>query len=129
MSALTIFLVEDSLPVLDRYREMIDDIVGAKLLGAADNEADAINQIHLNCPELVVLDLNLKDGNGFEVLRKLKLLTPNIAIAVVTNFNHPQIKSRCLTLGADYFFDKTRGNKGFVELIGKLAQKQSPRMR
>lgn len=125
MTALTIFLVEDSLPVLDRYREMIEEINGAELLGAADNEVDAIDGIHLNSPRLVVLDLNLKNSNGFEVLRKLKLTTPDVAVAVVTNFNHPQIKARCLTLGADYFFDKTSGNKRFVELIGNLAQQHS----
>lgn len=122
MNALTIFFVEDSLPVLDRYRDMIKEIDGAELLGAADNETDALSGINSSGPNLVVLDLNLKAGNGFEVLRKIKLSTPGVTVAVVTNFSHPQIKSRCLTLGADYFFDKTSGNKGFVELIGKLAQ-------
>jgi DNA-binding NarL/FixJ family response regulator len=125
MNALTIFFVEDSVPVLDRYRDMIEEIDGAELLGVADNETEALSGIHASSPNLVVLDLNLKDGNGFEVLRKIKLSTPSTTVAVVTNFSHPQIKSRCLTLGADYFFDKTSGNKGFVELIGKLAR-QSP---
>jgi len=125
MTPLTIFFVEDSLPVLDRYRDMIKEIDGLELLGAADNETDALTGINQNSPRLVVLDLNLKDGNGFEVLRKLKLSTPDVMVAVVTNFSHPQIKSRCLTLGADYFFDKTSGNKGFVELLGKLAQQAS----
>lgn len=123
--SLKIFLVEDSLPVLDRYCEMIEEIEGAVFLGAADNEADAVSGIDKHNPNLVVLDLNLKNGNGFEVLRRIKLSAPGVAVAVVTNFTHPQIKSRCLTLGADYFFDKTSGNKSFVELIGNLARQYS----
>lgn len=125
MMSLKIFLVEDSLPVLNRYREMIEEIEGAALLGTADNETDAVSGIQSSNPNLVVLDLNLKNGNGFEVLRRIKLSAPGIAVAVVTNFTHPQIKSRCLTLGADYFFDKTSDNKSFVELVGTLSRQHS----
>lgn len=126
MTPLTIYVVEDSLQVRDRMREMIRDLPNALLIGEADTETDAVRGIARTKPKLVILDINLKEGTGFDVLRQVKSTTTGTAdaiVAVVTNFGSPQFREKCERLGADYFFDKTKSYKSLVELIHQLSNR------
>lgn len=120
MTTLTIYVVEDSPPVRDRIREMIKEIPDATLVGESDSEAEALQGIAATKPNLVILDINLREGTGFEVLRQVKASAPGTVVAVVTNFGTPQFREKCQELGANYFFDKTKSYKLLVELLHQL---------
>lgn len=122
MAVLTIYVVEDSPPVRDRIREMINELADAELVGEAEGETEAIAGIARTKPTLVILDINLKEGTGFEVLRQVKASAPETIVAVVTNFGTAQFREKCQQLGADYFFDKTKSYKLLVELLHQLEQ-------
>ena len=121
MTPLTIYVVEDSPLVRDRIREMLNEIPDARLVGESDNEAEAVLGIAGTMPKLVILDIHLKQGTGFEVLRQVKSSAPDTIVAVVTNFGTAQFREKCHQLGADYFFDKTKSYKLLVELLHQLA--------
>lgn len=123
MTRLTIFVVEDSPPVRDRIREVVDEIPQAILVGEAESEQDAVTGIAATRPKLVILDINLREGTGFEVLRQVKASAPDTIVAVVTNFSSIEFREKCKQLGADYFFDKTKSYKLLVELMHQLASK------
>jgi DNA-binding NarL/FixJ family response regulator len=56
---------------------------------------------------VVLIDISLRSGSGFDVLKVLKEqnLAP-VAIKVVLT-NHPEYRDVCTLLGADEFFDKS----------------------
>ena len=58
-------------------------------------------------PDVVVLDLHLAEGNGFDVMRALRAAACEVAVYVLTN--HPIETYRQLSqrLGARGFFDKS----------------------
>lgn len=126
MTTLTIYVVEDSAPVRDRIREMVREIPDTQLVGESDSEADAILGISRTAPKLVILDLNLKQGTGFEVLRQVKASAPDTLVAVVTNFGTVQFREKCEQMGANYFFDKTKSYKLLVELLHQLVIARHP---
>lgn len=123
---LTIYVVEDSQPVRDRIREMVREISDAEIIGEADGEADAVAGITKTKPKLVIVDINLREGTGFEVVRQIKASAPDTVVAVVTNFGTAQFREKCAILGADYFFDKTKSYKSLVELIHQLVAQRHP---
>jgi len=55
----------------------------------------------------VILDIVLKKGNGFEVLRQTAVQEYRSKIMVLTNYAYPEYRERSLNMGADYFFDKS----------------------
>lgn len=59
-------------------------------------------------PDLILLDLNLPEMDGFEVLRKLKTesTTKNIPILILTNYAQKENIDRCLDLGAEDYLIK-----------------------
>ena len=71
-SALRVFLVEDSSAVRDLIVSELCAIPGIALAGCADSESDALQQLlGLHCDVLIV-DIELKEGNGMSLLRKLR---------------------------------------------------------
>jgi CheY-like chemotaxis protein len=77
---LRIFVVEDdndTLAALQLYLEQLGHIVFS-----AASKAEALKKIpQANC-HVLISDINLPDGNGWEILEELENLRPNYAIAI-----------------------------------------------
>ena len=102
-----IFLVEDSAPVRARLAEMLAAIPGATVVGTAESAADAIRDILAKRPDVVVLDIHLAEGNGFDVLRGLRAAQFLPEIHVLTNYPLEGYRQTAARLGARGFFDKS----------------------
>ena len=104
---LTVFLVEDSLAIRARLAETIRGIEGAELVGEAGTVGEAIEGIRSTHPGAVILDLQLEDGSGLEVLRAVRLASPALHVAVLTNYATDQHRRACIDAGAEFFLDKS----------------------
>ena len=103
-----IFLVEDSLPVRERLAAMLNGIPGATVVGQAAHAEAAIRDILATRPDLVVLDLNLAEGSGFDVLRAVCPQAPEIDFYMLSNFAAYPYRQLAERLGARGFFDKSK---------------------
>ncbi|QFT54475.1 LytTR family DNA-binding domain-containing protein [Microbulbifer sp. THAF38] len=70
-------IVEDSRLARNELRELLKPHKHINLIAEAQNCEEAISLISEEQPDLVFLDINLPDGNGFDILEKLDL-TPQI---------------------------------------------------
>ena len=104
---LRVFVVEDSPLLRERLAELFSAVPGVLTVGYADGAKNAIRDILDSQPDAVVLDLNLAQGSGIDVLRALKNQAPGIAVYILTNFANPQYRRLCARLGARGFFDKS----------------------
>ena len=102
-----IFLVEDSPAVRERLAEMLDAIPGARVVGQAECAQTAIHDILATRPDLVLLDLNLAEGSGFDVLRAVCRQAPGIDFYMLSNFAADPYRQIAQRLGARDFFDKS----------------------
>ena len=102
-----VFLVEDSPLLRTRVDAMLGTIPGAVLAGHAEGARQAIEAILAARPDAVVLDLHLKEGNGFDVLRAVRQSVPGIAFYVLTNHPVEAYRLAAERLGAQGFFDKS----------------------
>ena len=116
-----LLLVEDSRILRERLRALIGAVHGAIVVAEADAEADARERIDACRPDVVVLDLRLRAGSGLSVLEYLKASHPDVIVIVLTNYGHAEYRAKCLNLGADYFFDKSRDIDAFSGLLGELS--------
>ena len=105
---LRIYLVEDSPRLLGRLNDLLAEI-GAQVVGHADSATAAGQEIVELAPDVAIVDIGLRRGNGFDVLRTLELrkgVQHTIAI-VLTNFTSEPYRAAAKRLGAAYFFDKS----------------------
>ncbi len=88
-------------------KEELARIPGVQLCGMALSPDEAIPGIKEQGPDVVILDIVLKGGNGFEVLKRLRSEGINARVVVLTNYTFPHYREICRGMGADYFFDKS----------------------
>jgi len=68
----------------------------------------ALEQLQLQQPDLILLDISLPDGNGIDLLRMIRSLYPDTKSIIVTNHATEYYKDLCISLGAFSFLDKSK---------------------
>jgi DNA-binding NarL/FixJ family response regulator len=114
---LMVFLVEDSLPIRARLAATIRGIDGAELVGEAGNVGAAIAGIRSTHPGALILDLQLEDGSGLDVLKAVHPSTSALHVAVLTNYATDQHRRACMDAGAEYFLDKSSDFPRIREIV------------
>lgn len=115
-----IYIVEDSQMMVERITEGISSIPRANIIGVSDNEQKALSDIESLRPDFMIVDIRLSEGDGMSLLKNLKNHHPEIIVAMFTNYSLPEFKDKCLSLGADYFFDKS---KDYFKIINTINQR------
>lgn len=116
-SALRVYLVEDSPAILERLEALLATVDGARTVGHASGASEAIQDILAEHPDLVVLDLKLAEGSGFDVLRAVHGAAPGIDVYMLTNFASEPYRRLAERLGARNLFDKTTEFERVREVI------------
>ena len=91
----------------ERLQGILGSIAGAQTVGHAGRVNEAIEAILAARPDLVVLDIQLEDGSGFEVMRAVRATLPQTRFYVLTNFANEAYRRKAESLGARGFFDKS----------------------
>ena len=122
-SPLAVFIADDSAPVAEVLQELIADPGRIVVVGVADTHQQAIADIQRLKPDVVVLDLQLRNGSGTDVIRAVRA-DPGLArtrLIVMSNHTSPQLKAGCLELGANGYFDKVKELPALAQELQRLA--------
>ena len=122
-------MVEDSEIVRTRLVAMLDETPGVEVAGEAATVAEAVARLPAGRPDAVLVDLRLPDGDGFEVIRVAKALTPAPVVVVLTSYAYPQLEARGLACGADWFLDKSTQFLRVPEILTSLPRMSHERAR
>jgi len=119
---LQVYIVEDS-TIIRRLLASTIEAAGAELVGSSGGAQSAIADLSTLRPDLIVVDISLSSGNGFDVLRALQeqKLVPAAIKVVLTNFASAENEDLSLRLGANRFFDKSSETSQVLALINVLA--------
>lgn len=77
--------------------------------------SEGIEAIDATKPDVIVLDLKLPDGNGVDILKKIRTTDVNTHIFVFSV--NLAMKNTCLRLGANNFFDKITESEKLIETL------------
>ena len=121
--------MEDLAAVRNLVIENLEDIRGLQLAGYADTEQGAVAWLgHHDC-EVLILDLELKEGNGIGVLKQLaaKGERPGLVKIIYSNHVGPNIRRLATKFGAAYFFDKSLDTPQLRTLLERLSSSRGAR--
>jgi DNA-binding NarL/FixJ family response regulator len=122
-----VFLVDDALMIRQRLAKILATVKGVHIIGEAVDADDAIQAIRRLHPDVVILDLQLRRGTGFEVLEAIKHDSPAPIVIVLTNFPYPRFRQKGLAAGADFFFDKSTEFQKIPNVLLHLSMKRHRR--
>lgn len=104
---LKVVIIDDSLAIQRSLGRLLASIDGVEVAGFAENVLGALTLIDTVRPDVVVLDVNLRnDDKGIDVLHHVKRQQPEAEVVVVSNTASPRSRERYLGAGASMYFDK-----------------------
>lgn len=119
---LRVMVVEDSEAFLLRLRVALSSSRLFKVVGWAETASAAIRLLEQTQPDLILLDLCLKEGSGVEVLRHIHKSGTKVRTLVMTGDRCGELQSACLSLGAHRFLDKAELLTAVMEEADILAR-------
>jgi DNA-binding NarL/FixJ family response regulator len=117
-----IAIVDDDTMTANLLRELFDrsDVIDTLYTAHSGNELlDRLENDSMQ-PDIVLLDLRMKDGDGFEVLEKLSKKDKIVKVIVMSNYYNLSLVEPMLNLGCDAFLPKEVEIKELLEVIEKV---------
>jgi DNA-binding response OmpR family regulator len=96
---------------------------GQNVVLATSNE-EAVSKIKTSRFDLVLLDIMLPDGLGYEIIPEIKQALPNINIITMTGQNTPALERTIREFGITYFMAKPVDFDELKNIIDHIANKQ-----
>lgn len=105
-SGTSVLIVDDSDIIRDKLQRMMEDLEHIKTVYQAENFDTAMEEVRINKPSIVLLDIVLPGRNGIEILKEIKNFNKNIKVIMISNVASEYHQKICDFLGADFFIDK-----------------------
>ncbi|HEX2012994.1 MAG TPA: diguanylate cyclase [Roseateles sp.] len=121
---MNVFLVEDSPSIRRLLVRRLESMPGARIVGEASGQEQALAMINWLQPDLVLLDLSLATGSGLQVLAGLRRGGFDGHIMVLTSQSAEAYRQACEKAGADAFYDKASGLDTLFDDIGALLARE-----
>lgn len=112
-----ILIVDDSKLIRERLVSMLITNKHTETVEQASNSIEAMAYFKKYSPEIIILDIRLPGENGITFLEKIKKLSPETTVIMLTNYMYPQYRKKCMQLGADYFLDKSNGIESLQKIV------------
>ncbi len=112
-------VIDDEELARRRVVNLLEEVPEIEVLGECSNGRTAIKEINQKSPDLIFLDINMKDMNGFEVLQKIEM-TPKPVVIFVTAYDG--YASRAFDVDAFDFLLKPFKDQRFFKTIKKVLQ-------
>ncbi|PWT89309.1 MAG: DNA-binding response regulator [Blastocatellia bacterium] len=112
-----LLIVDDEPLARDRIREMLKDYPEMEVIAEARNGREAVESIAANAPDLVFLDVQMPDLNGFEVLESLSVERMPLIIFVTAYDQHA---IRAFDVHAIDYLTKPFDRRRFADAIERV---------
>lgn len=123
-----LFILDDSPQITEMLSELFSDPGYVEIVGCDDSAISAIEAIGRLCPDIVIVDLQLKDGSGFDVVKAIRLLpqAKDVVIILFTNHASRELHKHALELGANFSWDKSSDHAKILDVLKeKVRERQA----
>jgi DNA-binding NarL/FixJ family response regulator len=119
-----ILLVDDHPLVRERLTEVINREADLGVCAEAEDRAEAIESIQATEPHLVIIDLTLKNSDGFELIKDIHSRWPSLFMLVVSMHDESLYAERVLRAGARGYITKQEATRSILSAIRRVLDGQ-----
>lgn len=116
-----ILLVDDHPMVREGLVARLAAVPRFEVVGEAGGRAEALEQLALTAPDVVVMDVGLKDGNGIALGAEMLAARPDVRLLMFSMYDNPEYVQRALTAGARGYVLKDAPATEIVSAIDAVA--------
>jgi DNA-binding NarL/FixJ family response regulator len=115
-----VLLVDDHPLVRERLAEIINREADLKVCGEAEERHQALEAIKASQPDLVIVDITLKDSNGLELIKDIHSRWPKRRILVVSMHEEALYAERVIRAGARGYITKQEATRNILMAIRRV---------
>jgi two-component system nitrate/nitrite response regulator NarL len=115
-----ILMIDDHAMLRAGLRMIIESHIGLEVVGEAENRREALAAIANEIPDIILLDLDLGDENGIDLLPELIAAVPDARIILLTGLRDLEVQRRAILLGAMGLVSKHKAAETVIRAIQKV---------
>jgi DNA-binding NarL/FixJ family response regulator len=115
-----VVLADDHSLVRAGVRRVLEGVPTIELVGEAGSGAETLKVLGDTQPDVLLLDLNMPDGDGFSVLREARAVAPDTHIVVLTMHAQPEYITRAVREGANGYLLKDLAVQDLLAAIASV---------
>ena len=112
-----ILIVDDSILIRRSLVKLIDQTGSDIEIAEAVNVPEGIRLLKEFKPDVIIVDIRMPGGSGFDVMKAAKQLKDPPSIIVLSKYSTDAFRQEAKSCGADHFIDKSSEFKKIVEII------------
>jgi len=117
---MNILITDDHANVRRGLRELLVDAFPSAHFTEASNGDEALAQLYRSQPDVLLLDINMPGRSGFEVLKDVNHIYPQLPVIMVSVQSESQYALRCQRAGATEYVNKNSASEELVPAIKKI---------
>jgi DNA-binding NarL/FixJ family response regulator len=117
MVPVKVFIVDDHYMVVEGIRSLLQDDPAIEFIGSASNTSSALAFLQQQQPDVILMDINLPDGEGTDLCRQVKKMYPHVFIIGLSIFNQQSMINKMLENGASGYLLKNADRKEITAAI------------
>jgi len=122
MPTIRVLLVDDHPLVRDGLRARLSGVQGLDVVGEAGGAAEAREQVASLSPDIVLMDIGMRDMNGIELTTQLLRDHPQLRVLMLSMYDNAEYVQRSLQAGARGYVLKGAPSIEIVNAIRAVAE-------
>ena len=125
MKRIRVLIVDDHEVVRIGLCTLLSRFANIEVVGEAASVATALAELQRGLPDVVLLDIRLPDGSGYDVARQIQKMPGETRVLILTSFADDDAVFQAIAAGADGYLLKEIDGEALVKAIEKVASGQS----
>ena len=123
---ITVSIVEDMDEIRARLKSIVEESAEFACMAVYNNAEDALKELPVSRPDIVLMDINLPGMTGIECIRKVKVLCPEILFMMFTIYEDSEQVFEALAAGASGYLLKKTPHDQITSALKELYDGGSP---
>ena len=119
-----VLLVDDHTILRTGLRMFFNSQEDMVVIGEAVSGEDALEKVQLHQPDVVILDISMPGMNGIEAIARIKQLTPDVGILMLTMHEAEEYLQHAMQAGASGYVLKKAADSELLEAVRAVARKE-----
>ncbi len=115
-----VLIVEDHIIVREGIKQTLQTTGNIRVLGEAKDGIEAIHEIHKDDYDIVILDISLPGRSGFDTLKQIKAIKPDLPVLIFSMHAEDQYAIRTLKAGASGYVTKDSNPDEIIKAIYRI---------
>jgi len=123
-----ILIADDSEIIQERLIDLLKSIEGVSILGPCSHALEAKTITSNHEPELIITDIRMPGGGGFELVKYVHDLKLEIPIIIYSNYSFPTYLEMAKQYGIKHFFNKASDAQKLLETVQLMIKEKHESM-